>query len=154
MNQPSNAFFLSVVLALWLAELSQADDPASTTRMDIFITSYQPIKRLDAFVANHPDISIRVHTLDAIENLENALSQGLPADPHQAKRMALARLKQLSQGTRARLQHSATSIATALHYGIEQYPAIVFDADFVVYGLTDPFRALQHYRRWRLAEAP
>ena len=152
MSKTSNAFFFSVVLALWLAELSQADNLTSTTRVDIFITSYQPIKRLDAFVANHPDIAIRVHTLDAIENLEDALSQGLPADPHQAKRMALARLQQLGQGMRAQLQHSASSIATALHYGVEQYPAIVFEADFVVYGVTDPFRALQHYRRWRLAE--
>ena len=155
MSKTSNAIFLSVVLALLLgvAQLSQADDGALATRMDVFITANQPIKRLDVFVLRHPDIALRVHTLDAIESLEDNLSRGLPADPHLAKRLALVRLKQLSKDTRAQLQHSATAIATALHYGVEQYPAIVFDAEFVVYGLTDPFRALEHYQRWRLAEA-
>ena len=154
MSKPSNVIFLSTVLALFLgvAQLSYADNPASATRMEIFITAEQSIKQLDAFVLRHPDIALRVHTLDAIENLEDELSRGLPADPREAKRLALARLTQLNKDTRAQLQHSATSIATALHYGIEQYPAIVFDTEFVVYGLTDPFRALEHYRRWRLAE--
>ncbi len=153
MSKPSNAIFLSAVLALLLGELSHADSPASATRMEFFITADQPIKRLDAFVLKHPEITLRIHTLDAIENLEDELSRDLPADPRSAKRLALVRLKQLSKGTRAQLQHSATSIATALHYGVEQYPAIVFDAEFVVYGLTDPFRALEHCRRWRLAKA-
>ena len=153
MKKPSNAISLCVVLALLLGELSQADNLVSATRMDIFITTDQPIKRLDAFVAKHPEIALHVHILDAIERLKDDLSRGLPGDPHQAKRLALARLKQLSQGTRAQLEHSATSIATALHRGVEQYPAIVLDAEFVVYGLTDPFRALGHYRRWWLAEA-
>ena len=155
MSKTSNGFYVSAVLALFLgvAQLSQAEKPASATRMDIFITADQPIERLDVFVLRHPDIAFRVHTLDAIESLEDELSRDLPADPRSAKRLALARLKQLSKDTRAQLQHSATSIAAALHYGIEQYPAIVFDAEFVVYGLTDPFRALQHYRRWRQSAA-
>jgi len=152
MSKTSNAIFLGAVLALLLGELSNAENLTSATRMEFFITADQPIERLDAFVLRHPDIALRVHALDAIEKLEDELSRDLPADPQQAKRLALARLKQLSKGTRAQLQHSATAIATALHYGVEQYPAIVLDAEFVVYGLADPYRALQLYRRWRLAE--
>ncbi len=154
MSKPSNRFLLSAELALLLgvAQLSQADNPALATRMDVFITADQPTKRLDAFVLRQPEIALRVHTLDAIENLEDELSRELPPDPREAKRLVLARLQQLSKGTRAQLEHSATAIATALLYGVEQYPSIVFDAEFVVYGLIDPFRALEHYRRWRLAE--
>ena len=155
MSKPSNATFLGAALALLLgvAQLSLADSPASAKHMDIFITTDQPVERLDAFVAKHPKITLRVHTLNAIENLEDELSQGLSANPQQAKRLALTRLKQLSKDTRAQLQHSATSIGTALHYGVEQYPAIVIDHEFVVYGLTDPIRALQRYRRWRQSAA-
>jgi len=155
MSKPSNQIFLGAVFALLLGlgERSQADNPVSASRMDLFITADQPIKRLDAFVLRHPEITLRIHTLDAIETLEDELSRGLPADPQRAKRLALARLQQLNKDTRSQLEHSATSIATALHYGVERYPAIVFDAKFVVYGLTDPLRALEHYRRWRLAEA-
>jgi len=153
MSKPPIAIFLGVMLALLLAELTYAENPILAARMDVFITANQPIERLDAFVSRHPEVTLRVHTLDAIENLEDMLSQGLPAEPHGAKRLALARLKQLGKDTREQLQQSATAIATALQYGVEQFPAIVFDTEFVVYGLTDPFSALKVYQRWRLAEA-
>ncbi len=153
MSRTPNAFILSAVLVLLLAELSQAEQMPPAAHMDIFTTSNQPIKRLNVFVLRHPEIALRVHTLDAIERFEDDLSQGLPADPQQAKRLALGRLQQLSTHNRTQLQHAATSIATALSYGIKKYPAIVFDGEFVVYGLSDPLRALEHYRRWRLPVA-
>ena len=153
MSETSKAIFFSAVLVLLLGELSQAEQLPPATRMDIFTSSDLPIKRLHGFVLRHPEIALRVHTLDAIERFEDDLSQGLPADPYRAKRLALGRLQQLSTHNRTRLQHAATSIATALSYGVKKYPAIVFDGEFVVYGLSDPLRALEHYRRWRLAEA-
>ena len=51
------------------------------------------------------------------------------------------------------LEHSATSLSKALHYGVEKYPAIVFDGELVVYGLTDLTLALTQYRRWQSGEA-
>ncbi len=153
MSRTPNAFILSALLALLLAEPSQADKLPPAARMDIFTSSDLPIKSLHGFVLRHPEIALRVHTLDAIERFEDDLSQGLPADPYRAKRLALGRLQQLSTHNRTQLQHATTSIATALSYGVKKYPAIVFDGEFVVYGLSDPLRALEHYRRWRQAEA-
>ena len=153
MSKISSAILLGALLVLLLGQLSQADSAVPVRRMDVFDTAEQTVKRLDTFVAEHPDIILHVHTLDAIENLEDELSKGLPRDAREAKRLALMRLKQLSKETRYQLEHAATAIATALHYGVVKYPAIVFDAEFVVYGVTDPVLALRHYRRWRLAEA-
>ena len=153
MSETSKAIFFSAALVLLLGELGQAGQLPPAARMDIFTTRNQPIKRLHGFVLRHPEIALHVHTLDAIETLEDDLSRDLPADPQQAKRLALERLQQLSTHNRSQLQHAATSIATALSYGVEKYPAVVFDGEFVVYGLRDPLRALEHYRRWRLAEA-
>ncbi len=153
MSKTSSAILPGAVLVLLLGQLSQADNPLPVRRMDVFVTAEQSVKRLDTFVARHPDITLYVHTLDAIEKLEDELSKGLPADPREAKRLALIRLKQLSKDTRHQLEHAATSIATALHYGIVKYPAIVFDAEFVAYGVTDPVLALRLYHGWRLAEA-
>ena len=152
MSETSKAIFFSAVLVLLLGELIQAEQLPPATRMDIFTSSDSPIKRLNGFVSRHPKIRLHVHTLDAIETLEDELSQGLPADPQQAKRLALGRLQQLSTHNRSQLQHAATAIATALSYGVTKYPAIVIDGEFVVYGLSDPLRALEHYRRWRPAE--
>ncbi len=152
MKTPSITIALCIALALLLGELSQAENSVSERRMDVFITADQAIKQLDGFVAKHPEITLRIHTLDAIETLKAKLSKGLPGDPHEAKRLALSRLKQLSKEKRAELEHAATSIATALNYGVIKYPAIVFDSKFVAYGLTDPFSALAHFQRWRRAE--
>ena len=153
MKKPFSAISLFVVLALLLAEPSHAAKPGPITRIDVFITADPAIKHFDAFVAGHPEITLRVHTLDAIENLKDELSTGLPRDPREAKRVALSRLKQLSKNNRAELEHAATSIATALSYGVIQYPAIVFNSQFVVYGLSDPLPALEHFQCWHLAKA-
>jgi integrating conjugative element protein (TIGR03757 family) len=153
MKKPFLAVSLFVVLALLLVEPSHAAKSARMTRIDVFITADQLINRFDAFVAKHPEITVRVQTHDAIENLKDELSTGLPRDPREAKRVALSRLKQLSKNKRAELEHAATSIATALSYGVTQYPAIVLNSEFVVYGLSDPLPALQHFQRWHLAKA-
>ncbi|MCH8058907.1 MAG: TIGR03757 family integrating conjugative element protein [Proteobacteria bacterium] len=152
MKNPFLAIFLFVVLALLLVELSRADNATPVTRMDLFITADRTSKRLDTFAVKHPEITLRVHTLDSIEKFEDALSKGLPRDPREAKRVALSRLKQLSKNKRAELEHAATSIATALAYGVMKYPAIVFNSEFVAYGLRDPLLALEHFQRWHRAK--
>ena len=152
MRKPSVPIVLCAVLALFFGELIRADNAVALTRMDIFITAGQATQQLDTFAANHPEITLRVHTLDAIEEFEDALSKGLPRDPREAKRLAFSRLKQLGKNKREQLEHAGTSIATALHHGVMKYPAIVFENEFVVYGIHDPYRALEYFHHWRLAE--
>ncbi len=120
--------------------------------IEIFTTTDQPIHAIDRFVEKHMHIAIQIHELDAIKGLEDALSQGLAADPDKAKRLVLERLQQLNKGTRSQLGHSATALAKAVQYGVEKYPAMVFDGELVVYGLTDLSVAVMHYRLWRSGE--
>ena len=40
-----------------------------------------------------------------------------------------------------------------MQYGIDRYPAIVFDGQAVVYGLTDIYAAYQLYQRWQAESA-
>ena len=158
MMQLSKATFCSAALACLLLLFSgvHAEEGAVTTptRMDIFTTTDQPTLTIDRFAAEHPNVAIQVHTLDAIERYEDELSKALPSDPDAAKQLVLKRMQRLSKGSRDQLQHSATALATALNVGVEKFPAIVFDAEFVVYGLTDPFRALSYYRDWPLGAMP
>ena len=122
------------------------------TSIEIFTTTDHPINALDRFVEVHLSIGIQIHKLDAIKGLEDTLSQGLSADPDKAKRLVLGRLQQLKDGTRSQLEHSATALAKAMQYGVEKYPAMVFDGDLVVYGVTDLSVALMHYRLWQSGE--
>ncbi len=144
-----------VALLLVLSHVTQAEKmmAMTPTSIEIFTTIDQPISAIDTFVATHPEIDVRIHKLDAIKQLESKLSQGLSADPDKAKRLVLRKLQQLGKATRSQLEHSARSLAKAVQYGIEKYPAIVFDGELVVYGLTDLSAALMHYRHWLVGEA-
>jgi len=67
----------------------------------------------------------------------------------QSKRVVLHRFQQLSEEDRARIQRAAMGLAKAMQYGVDRYPAIVFDGQAVVYGVPDMQTALAHYRAWR-----
>ena len=143
-----------VTLLLFLSHVIQAEKlmAMAPTSIEIFTTADQPIRAIDTFVKEHPNFDVRVHNLDAIKRLEDKLSQRLSDDPDKAKRLVLERLRQLSKGTRSQLEHSARSLAKAVQYGVEKYPAIVFDSELVVYGLSDLSAALTHYRHWQAGE--
>jgi len=94
-------------------------------------------------------VKLRVYELDSINRLEATLSQVLTADPGEAERIVLQRIQDLEARERARMGRAAIGLATAKQYGIDRYPAIVFDGEAVVYGVTDLQAALQRYRRWR-----
>lgn len=138
-----------------LSHVTQAEKLVlmTPTSIEIFTTIDQPISAIDTYVAKHPETDVRIHKLDAIKQLEGKLSQGLSSDPDKAKRLVLRKLQQLGKETRSQLEHSARSLAKAVQYGIEKYPAIVFDGEFVVYGLSDLSAALRHYRHWQVGEA-
>ncbi len=46
-------------------------------------------------------------------------------------------------------QRAALGLLKAAEYGIDRYPAIVFDGYAVVYGVTDIGEALRQYRVWQ-----
>ncbi|MCH8073422.1 MAG: TIGR03757 family integrating conjugative element protein [Proteobacteria bacterium] len=140
---------LFILCQLTWAEKQMVMTPTS---IEIFTTTDQRITAIDRFAVEHMDIAIQIYKLDAIKGLEDTLSEGLSADPDKAKRLVLARLQQLNKGTRSQLEHSATALAKAVQYGVEKYPAIVFDGELVVYGLTDLSVAVMHYRLWRSGE--
>lgn len=94
---------------------------------------------------------LQVYRLDSIQHIERRLSADLTGDPELAKRTALTRLQQLDQPTTLQMQQAAVGLAKAVEYGIDRYPAIVFDETAVVYGVTDLAEAMSSYRRWQEA---
>ena len=94
-----------------------------------------------------PDIT--VYEIDGIESMEKDLSIDMPADPEKSKRIALYRIQHIDDQTKTKMQMAAQGLAKAMQYGVDRYPAIVFDGRAVVYGVTDVQIALAHYRTWR-----
>ena len=143
MNSPRAHLILSIVLTGALCEPVLADKTPS--EIEVFIDSMNP-------VANYAD-GITVYYIDRIDRLQQELSKDLPADPETAKQTALHRFQHMDNKLSHELENAANGLAEAMQYGIDRYPAIVFDGKAVVYGITDIRTATQRYRQWQDGEA-
>lgn len=113
------------------------EDPES---IEVFADStFQPINRL-----RHTT----VYRLDRIYELQNELSYQLPGDPEKAKQLALRRFERMDAQISHQLENAAKGLVQALQYGINRYPAIVFEGQAVVYGVTDIETGLRLYDHW------
>jgi len=123
--------------------------PAQPHLIEVFTSSVYPATGWQRQQVGAGDTVFHYYTIDGIHQLELNLSQDLPADPKVAKSLALKRIEHLGEDATGLLQQSATGLAKALQYGIDRYPAIMFDSTVVVYGVTDIYTALRYYQQWR-----
>lgn len=100
---------------------------------------------------NAARLKVQGFDLELPAQLETQLGEGLPSDPTVAARVARQRLESLGrQPLATRFANAYAGLLKALDYGIDRYPAVVFDGgESVVYGVTDLDEALGYYRRWR-----
>ncbi len=119
--------------------------------VEIFTTAELPVSG-EVAIDRQPDYresELHVYELDGIQRMEGKLSKGLTADPEKSKRIVLQRFQQLEEEARVQMQRTAMGLAKAVQYGVDRYPAIVFDGEVVIYGVTDIREALHRYQQWR-----
>lgn len=93
------------------------------------------------------------YLIDRIHKLQEEFSIDLPADSESAKALALQRFQRMDTQLSRELENAAKGLVQATQYGIDRYPAIVFDGQAVVYGLTDIYSATQLYQRCQAGSA-
>jgi integrating conjugative element protein (TIGR03757 family) len=125
-----------------------APEEVTPIRIEVFTARDRPIQppSSDDRASLPP---IEVYEIDGITRFEVGLSDELPADPEMAQRLIRKRLERIDA---SRLDHARQSVAgliNAAEYGVDRYPAIVFDGDAVFYGVTNIDEALRHYRQWK-----
>lgn len=118
--------------------------------VEVFTTMDQKVQWVSLVKNNisHQNIVLQVYLLDGIQQIEYVLTKELPTDIKQAKKIALRRLQQLDAKAIAALQQTAIGLTMARQYGLDRYPAIVFDGKAMVFGITDLESALELYRQW------
>ena len=144
MLNPSNPFRIpalvtSIVLVTVNGIVSADDQPL----VDVFTTSDLPI------ISDHQVDRLQVYEIDGIQQFEEQVSRGLSEDANTAKLQAIKRTTQLDEGQKQQVQRAAVGLSKAMQYGIDRYPAIVFDGEAVVYGVTDLAEAMHRYRQWQ-----
>lgn len=154
-NTHSNRFVSlgSLILVVIFGNVVQAAQFSEVhlSVIEVFTSSDLPIT---GKVTINPDsvrskTDLHIYELDGIQRIEARLSKGLTADPEQAKRVVLQRIQQLDEPARTKMQRTAMGLAKAVQYGVVRYPAIMFDGEVVIYGVTDIREALHRYQQWR-----
>ena len=149
---------------IWLVALVSCVDSTFASQSElhlplvaeVFVLGRHAISGADA-VSSESDSGrwdVVVYEIDAIQSLEHELSANLPADPEQSKKIVLHRIESLNGQTRSRMQTASMALAKAMQYGIDRFPAIVFDSRVIVYGVTDLKAALAYYQAWRRVVKP
>ena len=122
---------------------------ANPSLIEVFTSTDLPIAGggVKALLSESGKVNLQVFELDGIQQMEDRLSKGLSADPIESRRVVLERFQQLRRGGHKRIRNAATGLAKATQYGVDRYPAIVFDGALVVYGVTDIHSALFQYHQ-------
>jgi len=140
MSPVAGSFFLMLSGTLVSPVTLAADEAREPTSIEVFTTSDRQIAGANA--------GTTIFELDGLEVLDRELSQSLPADPEEAKRIALRRISELGDELRSRAERAAEGLSRAQQYGIKKIPAAVFDGgQSVVYGLSDLNQAIDIYRQ-------
>lgn len=120
--------------------------------IEVFTTGEQPVVG-----AEHERLrtaTVTIYAVDGLKRFESGLSEGLPADPDAAKAQALRRIQLLDDARMVPAKNAAFGLAKAVQYGVDRYPAIVFDGRAVVYGVTDLVEAHNRYKAWQREQTP
>lgn len=127
----------------------------SQMKIEIFTTTdIQPDVAVDAEEESPRKINLQVYMLDGIQLAETELSRNLTTDPTQSKQILLQRIQEMDEQTRIHMQESAVGLARAMQYGIDHYPAIVFDGQAIIYGVFDLKIGLMQYQSWQAGNKP
>ena len=137
--------FLGLLLAFLLFSITaKAQD--TVRLMEVFASVDYPVES-----KRH---SVNVYPIDRISELQKALSHDLSANPEKAKQQVLKRFQTLGSTQSKALEKASLGLVKAMQYGIDRYPAIVFEGLAVVYGVTDLQAATQQYEQWRKGVQP
>ncbi|MCP5443283.1 MAG: TIGR03757 family integrating conjugative element protein [Chromatiaceae bacterium] len=143
------AIFHSLVrlMLFWPLAFSLPVWSGESFSVEVFTTSERPAVGADYDQLRAANVS--TYTVDSFDRLESRLSEGLTADPEAAKRESLRRIQQLDDARMASVKKAAIGLSKAFQYNVNRYPAVVFNGEIVIYGVTDLSKAFDLYVGWK-----
>jgi integrating conjugative element protein (TIGR03757 family) len=119
---------LLAVAALSVLHGASAEAPDADARVEVFTLSTLPLTNVRG---------ASVYYLDGLTLLEQHLSANLPVDAPHAQALVSQRMQALGPQLQSRSRAAAEGLGRAAQLGLQRAPAIVFDGQWAVYGLTD-----------------
>jgi len=91
----------------------------------------------------------QLFNLDAVDHIEQRFGKNLPADEDKALALMKQRIAAVGQNQlNKELREAYQALILSMKYGLDRYPAVVFDQQVIVYGVTDLYAATKRYRHW------
>ena len=141
---------LVLAVSLSLGDVAwAASETSEPVRVEVFTGHNLPIQPVQRGGTASAKMMIEVYEIYVIERLEAKLSEHLPTDPNAERRIGMARIPPPDSAEVKQVARAAVGLVRAAEYGIDRYPAVVFDGHAVVYGVTDIGEALRQYRIWQ-----
>jgi len=103
----------------------------------------------DQFPLSGVTVPHQLFNLDAVDRIEQRLGKNLPADEDKALALMKQRIAGVGQSQlNQELREAYQALILSMKYGLDRYPAVVFDQQVIVYGVTDLYAATKRYRHW------
>jgi len=135
-------FLPTIVLAESLA--SQAIE------IEVFTNNNGAIKQLIEQQKLRRSYRLTLHNLNSVENWEKTFSENLPGDEVKAKAEVDRRIEKMGglPEFNNRVMSAYAPLARAVELGLMEYPAVVINEGFVVYGTDSVVIAMERYKTW------
>jgi integrating conjugative element protein (TIGR03757 family) len=145
---------ISLLLAASLDGYADEGNKDKVLMVELFTSSPSSTNRNSRLRSGQgAGVETTLYEIDRISRLQSELSQGLPKDPEQAKQLVLQRFQSLDANVKHQLENAAKGLEKAKRYGLDRSPAMVFDGQAVIYGVSDVDEALERYMRWRESDS-
>ena len=95
-----------------------------------------------------PGLTVTLYDLSAPKHIEQELSAGLSTNPEAAAKVASQFIQANQEALAQRLMMAYQSHTKAMDYGLTHYPALVFNGQAIIYGVTDVLDGLNRYQTW------
>ncbi len=141
-----------MALAIPVTLVVYADASAGPMKVLVFTDS----RRFSISHTESPDASVTVYDLAApklaVADLNATLK--LPTNPALATALAKEYLQSHQAELAGRILPTYEGLGKAIKLGVSHYPALVFNGQAVIYGVTDVQEGLRLYQNWQQGKTP
>ncbi|MCX4030174.1 TIGR03757 family integrating conjugative element protein [Endozoicomonas sp. SM1973] len=102
----------------------------------------------DADVFEESKSQVHLYNLNGPDEINKLLGDKLPPNKEQAMAIVKSRIAVLGPSLEVKTKTAYLGITAAIRYRLTEYPAIVFNQKYVIYGETDIEAAYNQYQAW------
>lgn len=138
------------ILMLLMVTVSNAN-AAGVSLIEVFTTNGGAIKELSEQINRSRSYKLVIHNMNRVEEWEKEFSEGLPGDEESAKVEVDRRIEKMGgrQVFGDEVLRAYEPLMRATEIGLMEFPAVVIDENYVVYGTDSVDLAIERYWTWK-----